>query len=170
MPMDRRWIIRALLALLAGLTAFSGSSHAGQGEWTSHFSDDVLGNSVDYTVITKDKTFLMGLTVFRDQVYIRTSPLPWTETITIEVAGGSLSKMYTAGDKNCELALQNIVFIITGDRAREIIQAFEKGTSVVIRDVFRPWEFEPRGTFPLQGFKAAYERAMKGKGAQDSGK
>jgi hypothetical protein len=157
------------LALAVLLAVWSGAGLAGQGEWTVSFNDDALGNCVDYTIINKEQTFLMGLTVYRDRVFIRTWPLPWSDTITIEVAGGSLEggkfgKLYsTAKDKDCERTMGNIAFFIKGESARAIIQALEKGAKVVIRDVLRPWEFEPRGTFPLQGFKDAYERAMKGK-------
>jgi hypothetical protein len=169
---NRRRLSFAGLALAVLLTVWSGVGFAGKGEWSVSFNDDVLGNCVDYTIINQEQTFLMGLTVYRDRVFIRTWPLPWTDTITIEVEGGSLEggkfgKLYSAKDKDCERTMGNIVFIIKGDSARAIIQALEKGAKAVIRETLRPWEFEPRGTFPLQEFKDAYERAMKGRG--DSG-
>lgn len=170
---NNRWSLigagLALAVLLAALlTLWPGISYAGKGEWTTSFSEDVIGNGADYTIINKEQTFLMGLTVYRDKVFLRTWPPPAPDTISIEVEGGAgegrkFGKLYSAKDKDCERVPEIYLFVIKGDRAREIIEALGKGTKAVIRDVFRPWEFEPRGTFPLQGFKAAYEKAMKGK-------
>jgi hypothetical protein len=156
------------LLIITWLMIFVGSSYAGQGEWTTLFSEDATGSGADYTIINKDQTFLMGLTVYRDRVFIRTWPPPCSDTISIEVEEGAgegmkFGKLYSARDKDCERTPEINLFVIKGDRAGEIIQALKKGAKVVIRDVFRPWEFEPRGTFPLQGFKAAYEQAMQGR-------
>ena len=172
---NRRALAGGGLALLMLLALFGVDVEAGVGKWTTLFSEDAIGNGADYTIISKDQTFLMGLTVYRDRVFIRTWPPPGPDTISIEVEGGAgegekFGKLYSAKDKDCERAPEINLFVIKGDRAGEIIQALKKGAKVVIRDVFRPWEFEPRGTFPLEGFKAAYEQAMQGRVTEDIGK
>jgi hypothetical protein len=154
----RRSFIGASAMNLVFLTVFLGSSYAGATEWTSHFYNDVLGNNAEYLVINKDRTVLRGLTVYRDQVYVKTWPHTWTDLISIEVEGTPLRKMFFDGDRDFSRTLGNIVFVVTGDSAKEIIRAFAKGTSITIKDC--GLKGEPTFVFPLQGFNAAYERAM----------
>ena len=153
-------IIWACMVVVTFLMMLAGGGFAGQGAWTTDLRNDPLGNCVDYTIVSQDQTFLMGLTVYRDKVFVRRWPGPWSDCLSFEVAGGPVLKIYCAKDKDCDRILDNYVFVISGDSAKAIIAALKQGTSVIIRDVLGKWEFEPRGTFPLQGFKAAYERAM----------
>jgi hypothetical protein len=154
--------LKLVLTFLAFLTFPFNSVFAGNGAWTTDLRNDPLGNSAGYTIIAKDRSFLMGLTLYRDKVFVRRWPGPWSDCISFEVAGGPVLKIYCARDKDCERIIDNYVFVISGDNARAIIAALKQGTSVIIRDVLAKWELEPRGTFPLQGFKAAYDRAMSG--------
>lgn len=154
--------LKLFLTFLAFLTFPFSSVFAGNGAWTTDLRHDPLGNYAGYTLAAKDQGFLMGLTVYRDKVFVRRWPGPWSECIRFEVAGGPVLKIYCARDKDCERIIGNYVFVISGDNARAIIGALQQGTAVIIRDVLGKWELEPRGAFPLQGFKAAYDRAMSG--------
>ena len=84
--------------------------------------------------------------------------------ISIEVVGGPHLKIFDAHEPDCKRILDNYGFVISGQRAQVTIAALQQGTAAIIRDVLRPWEVEPRGTFPLQSFKAGYDRAMQGNG------
>jgi hypothetical protein len=150
---------------LAGQKAPNGTraDSVAKGEWTVHFHDDVLGNCVDYTISKKDPLFFMGLTVYRDKIFVKTWPARWSNLISFEVSGGPTLKIYDDHDPDCERIMDNSVFVICGDSAKAIIGALQQGTSLIIRDVLGKWELEPRGTFPLEGFKVAYEKAMEGK-------
>jgi hypothetical protein len=156
-----RSIIFALVMSLVWLTVFPGAGQAGDREWTSHFYDDALGSNAAYQEVNSDRTRLSGLTVYRDRVYVKTWPHTWTDLISLEVAGTSFRKMYAAGERDCHRILNNIVFVVTGDSAQELIRALAQGASITIKDC--GGKGEPRFDFPLQGFNAAYERAMRGR-------
>jgi hypothetical protein len=136
---------------LVFLMMLAGGSFAGQGAWTTDLRHDLLGNCADYTIVSPDETFLMGLTVYRDKVFVRRWPGPLSDCISFEVAGGPVLKIYCAKDKDYDRIIDNYVFVISGDSARAIIGALQQGTSVIIRDVLGKWEFEPRAPFPCKG-------------------
>lgn len=154
----RRSIIGALVMNLVLLKVFLGSSYAGATEWISHFHNDVLGSNAEYLVINSDRTVLRGLTVYRDQVYVKTWPHTWTNLISIEVEGTPFRKIFFDGDRDFSRTLGNIVLLVTGESAKELIRALAQGTSITIKDC--SGKGEAVFVFPLQGFNAAYERAM----------
>lgn len=147
----RRLLVLPLLLALAGLTLGASSFYTVRGEWRPQPKTEKFRSGAIY------QTPSIIVHVFRQEVWFSLNPLNplaiWGDCLSIEVTGATLGKLHQA---DCELKSDKQLFVFTGNSAQALIQAFQQGTAVSIRDC-TGLEF----TVPLKGFNAAYERGLK---------